>query len=177
MSEAAAFRATYSDWKLIRTRKCVQIVFEIPVEQSDAAYDALGGMPNPAAEVWCGIARLNLNAVGNDATAGEVGSSCPAPASPSLSPDKHKSWHDMPPSQQAGMLCNEKSFHEFLRTNESDRWRLLNEGTDFDKASLIVCSLCGVARKRDIQTPLTIANWQSLVADYRFWMREAELVA
>jgi hypothetical protein len=57
---AAIFRASYSDWKLIRTRKCVQIILEVPLEGglAHAAYAALGGMPDPAAETWVAVARL-----------------------------------------------------------------------------------------------------------------------
>ena len=57
-SDPAAFRAVYSDWRLIRTRKVVQVVLELPLEEADRAYSALGGMPRPDAEVWCGVARL-----------------------------------------------------------------------------------------------------------------------
>ena len=38
---AAAFRASYSDWKLIKTRSVVQIVFEVPLEAADEAYQVL----------------------------------------------------------------------------------------------------------------------------------------
>jgi len=63
VNTAAAFIACYSDWKLIRTRKCVQVVFEIPLEKSSEAFAALGGMPNPAAEAWFAIARLDATIV------------------------------------------------------------------------------------------------------------------
>ena len=56
--KAAAFTSTYSDWRLIKGRKVVQIVLEIPLEAANEAYAVLGGMPNPAAETWCAIARL-----------------------------------------------------------------------------------------------------------------------
>jgi len=59
---AAAFQATYSDWRLIKGRKCVQVVFEVPVEQADQAYQVLGGMPDPSKSVWCAIARMNSGA-------------------------------------------------------------------------------------------------------------------
>jgi hypothetical protein len=58
MNSPAAFRGTYADWKLVKTRAVVQIVFEVPLEDSDAAYEILGGMPNHANERWFGIAAL-----------------------------------------------------------------------------------------------------------------------
>ena len=58
MTSAAAFQATFSDWKLIKTRKVVQVVLEIPLEGADVAYQALGGMPDPAKEIWVASTSL-----------------------------------------------------------------------------------------------------------------------
>lgn len=54
----AAFSATYSDLKLIKTRSVVQFVFEVPLEAAGHAMNVLGGMPSPMAETWFAIARL-----------------------------------------------------------------------------------------------------------------------
>lgn len=53
-----AFRATYSDWKLVKTRAVVQVVMEVPLSDADAAYEVLGGMPVHGNERWFGIAAL-----------------------------------------------------------------------------------------------------------------------
>ncbi len=58
MNTPAAFKATYSDWKLVKTRGVVQVIFEVPLADSDTAYEILGGMPNHANERWFGIAAL-----------------------------------------------------------------------------------------------------------------------
>src|SRR6185312_3523839 len=55
---ASAFKATYSDWKLVRTRQVIQIVFEVPLADADNAYEILGGMPNSSKERWFGIAAI-----------------------------------------------------------------------------------------------------------------------
>lgn len=55
----SAFKATYSDLKFIKTRNSVQIVLEVPREAASEALLVLGGMPNPAAETWVAVARLN----------------------------------------------------------------------------------------------------------------------
>jgi hypothetical protein len=99
----SAFSATYSDLKLIRTRKVLQLVFEIPLEQAEMALKILGGMPNPAAEIWCAVARLDMN----EAVATE-GRSANAPAAAlSLMPEKIL-------AQRAGMLCNSVLFWKFI---------------------------------------------------------------
>jgi hypothetical protein len=54
-----AFRASYADWRVIKTRACIQVVFEVPIEQADQAYQVLGGMPMAANEIWCAVARLD----------------------------------------------------------------------------------------------------------------------
>ena len=119
--EPAAFRCTYSDWKLIRTRKIVQLVFELPVELSDQAYRVLGGMPNPAAETWCAIARLDpaavkqesgvrqhsVNSDAADDTPPASGPDIPARARKPVDPDKRL-------AQRAGILCSDPIFHRFI---------------------------------------------------------------
>lgn len=59
MSEPAAFSASYSDWRVVKGRKVVQIIFEVPIEAAGHAYNVLGGMPNFGSEDWFAIARLN----------------------------------------------------------------------------------------------------------------------
>lgn len=59
MSDPAAFGAEYVDLKVIKTRRAIQIVFEIPLEAADHAYKVLGGMPDNEKSVWFGIARMN----------------------------------------------------------------------------------------------------------------------
>jgi hypothetical protein len=58
MSEPAAFTATYSDLKVVRTRQVVQFIFEVPIEAADHACNVLGGMPSPMDERWFAIARM-----------------------------------------------------------------------------------------------------------------------
>lgn len=59
MEKPAAFSATYSDLKLIKTRKVVQFIFEVPLEAAGHAYNVLGGMPSPMDEKWFAIARMS----------------------------------------------------------------------------------------------------------------------
>lgn len=54
----AAFSATYADWKLIKTRQVVQVIFEVPLEAAGHAYNVMEGMPSPMQERWFAIARM-----------------------------------------------------------------------------------------------------------------------
>jgi hypothetical protein len=56
--EAAMFTATYADWRIIKTRSTVAIVFEVPIEASGHAYNVLGGMPRFGSDKWFAIARM-----------------------------------------------------------------------------------------------------------------------
>jgi hypothetical protein len=117
MAEPAAFRACYSDWKLIRTRKCVQLVFEVPLEESNKAYEALGGMPNPGEESWVAIARLNPEA------AKEVMPDRRPPehnnTSPASEPDKVQARAPRNKlAQLAGMLSKDPLFPRYLAATE-----------------------------------------------------------
>lgn len=58
MENPAAFSASYADWKIVKTRRVVQVIFEIPLEAAGHAHNVLGGMPDPEAETWFGIARM-----------------------------------------------------------------------------------------------------------------------
>ena len=58
----AAFTATYSDWRVVKGRKVVQIVLEVPLEAAGHAYNVLGGMPTFGSENWFAVARMNKEA-------------------------------------------------------------------------------------------------------------------
>lgn len=58
MSEPAAFSASYSDFRIIKRRKVVQVVLELPIEAAGHAWNVLGGVPDPTESRWFGVARL-----------------------------------------------------------------------------------------------------------------------
>jgi len=66
----AVFKAVYAEWKVIKTRSAVQLVFEIPIEKADEAYQVLGGMPIAANEQWCAIARLDYSRISTPSGSG-----------------------------------------------------------------------------------------------------------
>lgn len=88
----------------------------------------------------------------------------PAPGKP------HASWHKPSPAQQAGILCNDPAFTKFLLERYPDTIRNSN-------ASQTVRTLCGVTSRSEIQRGTKAALlWADIVADYRAWMREPEIV-
>lgn len=209
MSAPAAFQATYSDWKLIRSRKVVQICLEVPIEAAGQAYNALGGMPNPASEVWVGVARLNNGPYQNRDVMVQVKAAVgEAPESPNhqrreieseMMPTEHRadnqspaannpkragetspasadkparvkrSWHEMTPAQQAGVLCNDATFSQFIYVR-FPAYRML-------RTVDAVRQWCKVeSRKNIIPDTEAAERWRKLVSDYRAWMHEPEFV-
>lgn len=79
---AAATRATFSDFRLIKTRKVAQLVFEVPIEEADGALQTLGGLPRSDDERWCGIALLK----GGDA----LHAICPDPARSARAKERYR---------------------------------------------------------------------------------------
>lgn len=93
----AAFRADFSDMKIIKTRKCVQWVYETPIEDMQKGLDAMGGPPHPGHSVSVAIARLDVSKVEKP-----VGKT---------------------PSQRAWLLCGSRHFRAWLYGDQRGRDR------------------------------------------------------
>ncbi len=168
---AAAFKATYSDWRLIKGRKVVQVVFEMPLEYSDQAYAALGGMPNPAAEIWCGIARLNLSKIGsNEAVGGEAKENLTSGlASPSNSRRKPVApEHKL--SMKAALICQEPPFLKYLAEHRGVVCYGITGAAEWLRQR------CGVVSRAEIK-PGTAAGFtfEEIYNDYMLWLNHPEL--
>ena len=167
MKPPAAFRASYSDWKLIRTRKIVQIVLEVPVEEADVAYQVLGGMPNPAESFWCAVARLQPE-------------DFKPQASPVPLPDKpagraKRSWEELKPQpRSASVAASNSSEHScakhFLTRGTGSIIRMMISRQS-KWPSYFVREHCGVHSRADINSdnPQALDAWQRLEWDYRAW--------
>jgi hypothetical protein len=147
MKKPAAFRATFSDLKVIKTRQVVQLCFELPLADFDAAYEVLGGLPNSAEERWFAIA-----AIGNSS---EI-----AP----LQIESKRDWRDLPPQQQAAMRCNEAAFVHFLREQRPDDWAETQDTAD------CVRLICGVESRAELATNHAArVAWHQLDSQYIAW--------
>jgi hypothetical protein len=142
VSEKAAFSATYADWKLIKTRRCVQVVMEIPLERANEAYRVLGGMPSAGEETWFAIARLNLQQPQEEPDNNKSPTTEPEAPAPSGNAAPVRARNRL--AQRAGMLCNDPLFVRYLwaegRIDEQDK----------DLAAAYVREFCGVNSRADI---------------------------
>jgi hypothetical protein len=161
-----AFSATYSDWKLIKTRGVVQVVMEVPLSEADAAYQILGGMPDFSQERWFAVAPLKLPPAEK-----EIEQDLPSksPATPSLPLDKpagkaKRDWRDMQPSAQASMLCDKPVFQAFLHTEYPVEWR--ESMGDPDECVRLICC---VSSKAMLNEGGYRVIWHQLNEQYDLW--------
>lgn len=157
-----AFKAVYADWKLIKTRSTVQVVLEIPIEQADAAYEVLGGMPQPSKERWFAVAALAPGA---------------AAAKPDLvdqpRPDRAKfEWRDFSASKQAGIRCKSPTFWAFLRETIGS---IASSEQEAINALYIYCS---IASRADLDTNHKArVIWHQLDSQYQAWLAKERVGA
>lgn len=159
MTKPAAIRATYSDWKLIRTRGVVQLVFEVPLADADAAYEVIGGMPDPSSERWFAIAPLHEAKVIKFQE-----TTLPHP----------RAWQDIQPAAQAGIRCNEPLFLDFLQEHYSANWResLAAGGIASLPGSAAECVrlICRVNSRAQLSTDPRARNmWHQIDQQYLNW--------
>ena len=155
-----AFKATYSDWKLVKTRGVVQIVFEVPLAEADDAYDILGGMPNHANEKWFGIAAIKPS-LQKEAPVVPRQDSHPQGSRPD---GAKRNWRDLDPTTQAGMHCNDPIFEAFLKEQRQDDWLEAANTTD------CVRLICGVASRKDLSTNHRArVIWKQLDDQFQAW--------
>jgi hypothetical protein len=154
-----AFRAVYSDMKLVKTRQVAQLIFEVPIENFDAAYEVLGGMPVPSKERWFGIAALKSPA--------EEAPAQPRQDTGSQSPPdgaKRMDWRDMQPAAQAGIRCEEPIFVAFLKEQYEIAW-----GNTPDAAALVRW-ICGVRSRSELGTNHKAhVLWKQLDDQFQAW--------
>lgn len=138
-----AFRASYADLKVIKTRQCVQVIFELPISDFDAAYEVLGGLPDSSSERWFGIAAI---------------------AAQTARAEK-RDWRDLQPQQQAGIRCEEPTFTAFLREQRPDDW---HESAS-DPAECIRL-ICGVKSRSELGTNHKArVIWKQLDDAFQAW--------
>ena len=103
----AAIQGTFADYRTAKGRGVLQLIIEVPLEGQEAAYKALG-YPLPGEILWVAVARIRDP--GAKAKAAE-----PEPPAPEPAPAKERQrFDDLPPTQQAGILCGQDDFQAWL---------------------------------------------------------------
>jgi hypothetical protein len=151
MTDKAACLGTFSDFRLIKSRKLCQIIVEIPIEQANAALQALGGIPDSANPPWVGIARVQPKAASEPLKAVER---------------PRKTWAELTPAQQAGIRCQEQEFVEFLAEEFGDE---IGDPADY------VRKYCGVeSRSLIFKGSQAAQRWNLLESAYQAHLSERQ---
>ena len=160
---SVAFKATYSDWKLVKTRGVVQIVFEVPLAEADGAYEILGGMPVIAKERWFGIAAIKASQQEEDRAVPRQTSS---PSTGGAKRDK-MDWRDLQPAAQAALRCNDATFRAFLVEEHESRPR---DVSDPEEAAEFIRSMFGINSRSELGTDQRKrVLWHQLDEQYQAW--------
>lgn len=79
---------------------------------------------------------------------------------PEEKPAEKKRWNDLTPQAQAGILCADPEFQNFL------------DASDESNAAGIIYQLCNIVSRSELSTNSRAAReWSSLVNDFRVWQQ------
>ena len=171
MSKPLAIRAAFADMKIVKTRQVVQLILELPLADFDAAYEVLGGLPNPANERWFAIAAIKEVMPNIPKTQSREPDARPEPkqdkparAKRDWRPLDKRNWRDLLPAQHAGMRCEEAAFTHFLREVRPDDWHETQDTAD------CVRLVCGVESRANLNTNQKArVIWHQLDEQYQAW--------
>jgi hypothetical protein len=146
-----ATKGTFADFRIIKTRKCAQLVIEVPIEEADAALSALGGLPRSDCERWVAVARLN-----------HEGTTKP------LDLKERRAFCDLPFVQQAGIMSNDLKFQFWMSDNYPE---FAKNGGDMDglmgRAAQAIRDYCRVSSRAQILPGTEAAErWLSLLREF-----------
>ncbi len=148
MTDQAVTQASFADFRLVKGRKVAQLVFEVPIEQADQALTALGGLPQPAAETWVALARLETRSRGQ--------------VKPLFKKEETKL------SFEAAMRCRDPQFQRYCE--ELGYENVLNE----EAAARVVRELCHIDSRSGLNTdPVAASLWRGLDGRFQAWKRGA----
>lgn len=140
----AAMQADYCDLKIIKTRKVIQVVLEIPQEAGDA-FIAAFGLPRSDKNVPVAIARLDPTAKAEKPKGGKL-------------------------SQRAGIVCGENAFWRFLEQKKG----VVGFATCKERLGIAVHTLrniCEIDSRAELDhNPEAAAKFNNLMAEYNAWL-------
>lgn len=142
---------SYADMKIVKTRSVMQVVVEIPIEQANSFIEMFG-VPVPGAEIPVAIARLNKQ--NEVAGAGPLRPQPPKPEAEARDTPR-RPFHELPPSQQAALKCNDPDFQQWIGAD------------DAEDAAFRVRRGCQVTSRSELDKyPEAAKRWRHLLDSY-----------
>lgn len=134
----AVMRGAYSDFKVIKSRKVIQMVIEFPIESS-ANFVEMFGIPQPHEEQWVAVALMNKTAVVKNETA-------------------------LKAIQDAGILCKSQSFGRWLK---DERGMTEVNPQDPNSIAQALRAILGVRSRSELNTDgEALKVWHALKSSY-----------
>ena len=142
-SDLAVIKATLSDWRTVKGRKQLQLIFEVPLEQQKEVLTRLGA-PDTATPLWCAIALLDPEKAQEqpkDTTRSEVAK---------------KAYRDMTVWKKAAtravMLCKDERFRDWLRRRQGNGLPLPAGEAGGEAAAYFLREACNIESRSEIAT-------------------------
>lgn len=176
MERNAVIDGSYAELKPVKTRSVVQMIIEVPIERAESlvamfGYPMANGIP-VAVALMNTSAPLSAEDAGHPSTPSEPARGGADGSSVPQGTRSRTPFGEMSPVQQAGMLCNDGDFAEFvsdLSFTASERLgtREANNPADF------VREWCRIeSRKQLANDEHAQAAWRGLVERYSQWKTE-----
>lgn len=167
--EPRVIKAVFSDWRTVKSRSSLQLIFEIPLELQGEVLKMLGA-PMPGESKWVAIALLDqekLNgsvaqSVEQTAHNGQV-----VDSSSTASTKTKRKWDELSYPEQAGIRCADLEFQDWVLGPEPEHDEGAVLQNRLDRAAHAVRHFCQVTTRSEIK-PGTKAEklWLHLCADY-----------
>lgn len=172
---AAVIAGSFADYRLVKSRSVLQLVVEIPVEQQEQAFKALG-YPLPGVEIAVAVARLNPQAGTHSPEHQErttVGGAGQQTGSPMPAGEHHQRarYAAMSPAEQAvtraAMLPKDERFRAWVA---HERWNgkqddMASEHTAIEHIRERCCG--GSSRKMIADIPEYLDRFLALETSFR----------
>lgn len=131
-------QADFATWRPVQGRKVLQLIFEVPIENTEHVLKILG-VPNPGDSKWCEIKLLQPEAEGQVSEAN----------------GSHKKWNEYTRSQQAAILCSDPEFQRYFSGG----------GSELMTKEMLRRQL-RIESRKELDKPENHARWDEFVAIY-----------
>jgi hypothetical protein len=148
MTDPAVFQGSLVDLKNVGTHKSVRLIVEVPEEYGEAIVRAFG-WPTRVKPVSVAVARLEVEAAETPVSRGV----------------KTTAFKDLAPPEQAGILCRDPDFAEFIKSQAPE--------CPNRNVAEVVKTYCGVDSRADIKYGTDAhRSWLTLLARFLRWQDE-----
>lgn len=164
-AEPKVVAATFSDFRVVKSRGVFQLIMEAPIENMMLALNALG-QPGIATDNWCMIQPIKKPVAENAATIA---------AKPAENKPKRK-FSELSLPEQCALRCEDGRFERFLY--ESRQVVFDTDATGYHPemdTAAFVRGILGVNSRAELSTNHDAANkWRSLEAEFQRWLTDQE---